>query len=72
MRTIDPEKTTDEFIDVLFDKRDIQSAAVAYDTGYRLAKAFMSIKPKVVPDVGTLLQNARVMFHKGYREALDE
>ena len=68
------EKTTDDFIKALFDKRtftdDIDGLVRAHSAGYRLAKAFDSIKFTDIQwgevEGLTLLES----FTKGYREAL--
>jgi len=68
------EKTTDEFIKSLFDKRDIDDKREACITGYRLSKAFDSVhvKPNEVPESNTEGLTAEESFTLGYREALND
>lgn len=67
------EKTTDEFIKALFDKREFfADNRDAYIVGYRLSNAFDSVhvKPKDVPESDTEGLTPEESFTKGYREAL--
>ena len=66
------DRTSDEFIKALFDKRDITDPVEASETGYRLAKAFMGIKPETVPSMSIDGLNAHESFTLGYRTALDD